>query len=188
MLAAVIVLACLLCVALCLLAFLGLRMRNQRSAQLHDRFGSEYDRSVEEHGGRHAAAERDLVDRSRRHDKLHIRELNDPQRDAFATSWRDVQARFVDQPREAVADADSLVRDVMSERGYPVTDFEQRSADLSVEHADVVENYRAAHAIRSRDAQGQATTEELRNAMVHYRALFDSLLARPTAGARGGRP
>ena len=182
MLVAVIVLACLLFIAVCLLALVGMRMRAQRSSQLHDRFGPEYDRAVAERGSRHAA-ERDLAERSRRHDSLEIRPLDDIQRDAFATSWRDVQARFVDEPREAVADADVLVRDVMSERGYPVGDFEQRSADLSVEHADVVDNYRSAHAIRSRDAEGEATTEELRTAMVHYRALFDALLARPTATA-----
>jgi len=109
------------------------------------------------------------------------------QREAFAASWRSVQARFVDEPRESVADADSLVSDVMSERGYPMADFEKQSADLSVEHADVVEHYRLAHNIRALDADHGATTEELRAAMVHYRQLFDSLLATAQTPAGTGR-
>jgi hypothetical protein len=176
MLAAVIVLAVLLVIALCALAMLV--MRERRSTALHNRFGSEYDRALDERGNRRDA-ERELNERTRRHAQLHIKPLDAMQREAFAASWRTTQARFVDGPREAVADADSLVRDVMTERGYPMGDFERQSADLSVDHADVVSHYRAAHRIRLRDADQDghgATTEELRTAMVHYRALFDSLL------------
>jgi hypothetical protein len=100
-------------------------------------------------------------------------------------SWHRVQARFVDEPRGAVTEADQLLGDVMSTRGYPVSDFEQRSADMSVDHARVVENYRAAHEIALRHAQGQASTEDLRQAMIHYRTLFDELVNEPEmAGAK----
>lgn len=179
MLAAVIVLAVLLVIAVCALGAVALA--NRRSAALHDRFGLEYDRAVGERGNRREA-ERELLERSRRHDQLQIKPLDAMQREAFAASWRGVQSRFVDAPREAVADADTLVRQVMSERGYPTGDYERESADLSVEHANVVDHYRAAHEIRMRDGDdlrgdGEgATTEELRTAMVHYRALFDALL------------
>ena len=184
MLAAVIVLAVLLVIAICLLAMLALRDR--RSTALHQQFGSEYDRAVDQRGNRRDA-ERDLSERARRHSQLQIKPLDTMQREAFAASWRTVQARFVEAPREAVADADALVRDVTTERGYPMGDFERQSADLSVDHADVVGHYREAHDIRMRDADQAghgATTEELRAAMVHYRALFDSLLepAPQTAG------
>lgn len=179
MLAAVIVLAVLLAIAICVLAALVIRERErQRTAQLHDRFGPEYERTLDQTGSRRDA-EQELGERQRRHEQLQIRPLDAMQRQAFAASWRDVQTRFVDEPREAVADADGLVHDVMTERGYPMADFERQSADLSVEHADVVDHYRAAHGIKLRDADGQASTEELREAMVHYRALFDSLLAAP---------
>src|SRR6185312_9456051 len=142
MLAAVIVLAVLLVIAICLLAMLALRDR--RSTALHQQFGSEYDRAVDQRGNRRDA-ERDLSERSRRHSQLQIKPLDTMQREAFAASWRTVQARFVEAPREAVADADALVRDVMTERGYPMGDFERQSADLSVDHADVVGHYREAH-------------------------------------------
>lgn len=192
MLAAVIVLAVLLAIAICVLVALVIREREQqRTAQLHERFGPEYDRTIDETGNRRNA-ERELAERQRRYEQLQIKPLDAMQRQAFAASWRDVQARFVDQPHEAVADADALVHDVMSERGYPMADFERQSADLSVEHADVVDHYRAAHGIRLRESDGNVTTEELREAMVHYRALFDSLLtpspAAERTGARSGRP
>jgi len=184
MLAAVIVLAVLLAIAICLLVAMALRER--RSAALHDQFGPEYDRAVDERGSRRQA-ERDLAERTERHRQLQIRPLDAMQREAFAASWRSVQARFVDEPRESVADADSLVREVMSERGYPIADFEKQSADLSVEHGDVVEHYRLAHNIREVDDDNGATTEDLRAAMVHYRHLFDSLLAPAQTPAETGR-
>lgn len=174
MLTVVIVLAVLLVIAIAVAVVLAARQR--RSAALHDQFGPEYERALDESGSRRDA-ERELIQRSQRHEQLQIRPLDAMQRQAFAASWRAVQAKFVDAPREAVADADSLVRDVMTERGYPMGDFERQSADLSVEHAEVVGHYRAAHDIRTRDAEQQATTEELRAAMVHYRSLFDALLA-----------
>lgn len=186
MLAAVIVLAVLLAIAICLLAVLVMRERTRtRSAQLHEQFGREYERTLHDAGNRRNA-ERELADRQRRHDELHIRPLDPMQRQAFAASWREVQTRFVDEPREAVTDADRLVRDVMAERGYPMADFDRQSADLSVEHADVIGHYRAAHDIQLRDVSGESTTEELREAMVHYRALFESLLA-PSEEATSGR-
>ena len=178
MLAAVIVLAVLLVIAICLLVAMAFRER--RSAALQHQFGPEYDRAVDERGSRRQA-ERDLAQRSERHRQLQIRPLDAMQREAFAASWRSVQARFVDEPRESVADADSLVSDVMSERGYPMAEFEKQSADLSVEH------YRLAHNIRALDADHGATTEELRAAMVHYRQLFDSLLATAQTPAGTGR-
>jgi hypothetical protein len=184
MLAAVIVLAVLLVLAIAVLLIMGARERSaRRSEELHERFGPEYDRTLNQTGSRRDA-ERELADRTERYEKLQIRPLDAMQREAYAASWRNVQARFVDAPREAVADADALVRDVMTERGYPMGDFERQSADLSVEHADVVGHYRAAHDIRTRDADREVTTEELREAMVHYRALFDSLLAPAPSSAR----
>lgn len=186
MLAAVIVLAVLLAIAICVLVAFVIREREQRrSAELHQRFGPEYDRTIDETGDRRHA-ERELAERERRFEQLEIKPLDAMQRQAYAASWRDVQARFVDQPHEAVANADALVHDVMTERGYPMADFDRRSADLSVEHADVVDHYRAAHGIRLREASGDVTTEDLREAMVHYRALFDSLLAPSPAGAQAG--
>jgi hypothetical protein len=184
MLVTVIVLAVLLAIALCIL--LALALAHRRSAALHNQFGNEYDRAVDERGSRRDA-EHELAERTQRHDQLQIRPLDAMQREAFAASWRSVQARFVDEPREAVADADGLVHDVMTERGYPMGDFERQSADLSVDHSDVVDHYRAAHDIRTRDADGEATTEELRAAMVHYRGLFDSLLSPAPAKAGTAR-
>jgi len=175
MLAAVIVLAVLLAVALVALAYFIMEQR--RRAHLQDRFGPEYDRTLDETGSRRHA-ERELAGREHRREKLNITPLDAMQREAFAASWRKTQERFVDAPREAVAEADALVRDVMTERGYPMGDFERQSADLSVDHADVIGHYRAAHEIRTIDSEERgATTEQLRSAMVHYRALFESLLA-----------
>jgi hypothetical protein len=148
--------------------------RRQRST-LQNKFGPEYDRAVTESDSRRQA-EKDLLERQKRHEALNLRELEPATRERHIESWRQTQARFVDAPAEAVRDADRLVGQVMTDRGYPMDNFEQRSADISVDHPDVVENYRAAHGISLASDHGQATTEDLRQAMVHYRSLFETLL------------
>ncbi|HEX5238999.1 MAG TPA: hypothetical protein VFW39_11135 [Sphingomicrobium sp.] len=149
--------------------------RQRRSEHLKDRFGPEYDRAVEAKGGR-SKAEADLAEREKRVEKLDIRPLEPAERRQFSERWTDVQARFVDDPGRAVAFADALLGEVMKARGYPVSDFEQRAGDISVEHPRMVEHYRIAHDIAERHGRGEATTEELRQAMIHYRALFDDLV------------
>lgn len=149
--------------------------RRKQTHALRSRFGPEYDRAIARHGSPEAA-EKKLAERARRVEKLNIRPLDPPQRDRFAAEWRTVQARFVDDPGGAVAQADVLVQQVMQARGYPVGDFEERAADLSVDHAAVVQNYRAARDIAQRHRRGEATTEDLRKAVVSYRALFEELL------------
>lgn len=147
-----------------------------RRRQLQDRFGPEYTRTVEEEGGR-LKAERELRSREQRHAGLEIKELPPERRRQYADQWSGVQERFVDGPEGSVAQADELVSRLMSERGYPTGGYEDQVRDLSVEHADTLGHYRAAHAVKERSAEGRATTEELRGAMVHYRALFDELLS-----------
>jgi FtsZ-interacting cell division protein ZipA len=147
----------------------------QRSAKLQEKFGPEYERTVAEKGDTRKA-EDELTDRQKRVSKLEIKPLAADERRRFNDEWRAVQARFVDDPSAAVRDADTLVGRVMEARGYPVGDFEQRAADVSVDHPTVLEHYRAAHAVAVRHAQGQASTEDLRQAMVNYRSLFDELL------------
>jgi len=149
-------------------------LKNRRSVALKDRFGPEYDHQVKEHG--RGRAERELDRRERRVQKLAIRPLPPPDRDRYAEMWRNEQARFVDDPRSAVHEADRLVEEVMQRRGYPVGDFEQRAADISVDHPLVVENYRAAHDIALKVQRGNAATEDLRQAMIHFRTLFEDLL------------
>ena len=169
-------------VLLVIAAFLWSRRR--RSHHLRDRFGPEYDRTVEAKGGR-AKAEAELSDREKRVEKLDIRALSSDERRSFIDRWTEVQARFVDDPPRAVAFADALLADVMKARGYPVSDFEQRVGDISVDHPVVVEHYREAHEIAVREEKGQAGTEDLRQAMIHYRALFDNLVgADAPAGAK----
>jgi hypothetical protein len=148
--------------------------RRQRTAKLRGKFGPEYDRAVREIG--QTKAESVLLEREKRVEKFPIRELSAEERERFITEWRIVQSRFVDDPRGAVADADVLVNRLMQARGYPMSDFDQRAADISVTHPRVVGNYRAAHMIAVRHQQGQATTEDLRNAIIYYRSLFDELL------------
>lgn len=150
--------------------------RERRSRELRDRFGPEYERQLRQTGDRrHAEAELDR--RVRRVDQLSIRPLPGSERAGFSTQWDRIQAHFVDDPRGAVRDADHLIEQIMVRRGYPIAaDFEQRAADISVDHPQVVENYRAAHAIAQRIEAGQAETEDLRRAMIHFRALFDDLL------------
>jgi len=148
--------------------------RTRRSRHLRSRFGPEYDRAVEESGGR-GKAEADLHKLEQRVHKFDIRPLRTTERDRFVSTWREIQSIFVDNPETAVTRADALVGEVMQTRGYPVGDFEQRAADLSVDHPVVVDNYRTAHEIALRHGRGQATTEDLRQAMIHFRTLFDEL-------------
>ena len=148
-----------------------------RSQRLRERFGPEYDRAVHAEGGLRKA-EAALEARAKRVKSLHIHPLSPADAERFDQSWRAVQARFVDDPHGAVTEADKLVGEVMAARGYPVGEFEQRVADISVDHPDVVVNYRAAREIALQHSQGKASTEDLRQAMVHYRALFRDLLER----------
>ena len=160
-------------VAAALAAFGAVTRR--RTARLRERFGPEYDRTVESRGGRREA-EAELGSRVERREKFEIRPLAPEARARYQEAWLEVQARFVDDPAAAVAGADQLVGSVMSDRGYPLDDFERRAADISVDHPQVVERYRSAHGIARKNAAGQATTEDLRQAIQHYRALFDDLL------------
>ena len=149
--------------------------RKKRSEHLRQQFGPEYDKVLQQHGdARHAEAV--LADREKRVDKFTIRTLSQTDRDRFLADWANVQRRFVDDPAFAVNEADALVTQVMAARGYPMADFEQRAADISVNYPRVVQNYRSARLIVVRHGQGQASTEELRQAMVHYRSLFEELM------------
>ena len=149
--------------------------QRKRTEHLTERYGPEYQRTLEATGDK-GEAERELQDREERVKEYEIKPLSPGQRDRYVAKWKETQAEFVDDPSGAIAKADALVEDVMGERGYPMGDFEQRSADVSVDHPHVVEEYRAAHAIAERHANGGVETEDLRQAMVHYRALFDDLL------------
>ena len=152
--------------------------QNRQSKHLQSRFGPEYERTVEETGNRRQA-EAKLHKLETRVEKFNVRDLTTEERARYTSSWRKIQADFVDNPREAVSRADDLLGAVMSTRGYPVNDFEQRAADLSADYPTVVQNYRAGHEIALRHRQGEANTEDLRQAMIHYRALFDELTAEP---------
>lgn len=165
------------------LAWLFVRKRRTATAGLRQKFGSEYDRAVREHGSERKA-EAKLEDREKRVEKLNLRDLDPAEHERFAKRWDSVQSRFVDSPKGAVAEADDLVSSLMKARGYPVSDFEQRAADISVDHPRVVENYRSAHEIALRVGKDQATTEELRTAMIHYRSLFEELAHVPVSVER----
>lgn len=166
-------------IVIVVLAVAWIVLQRRRTEALRRRFGPEYDRTLREHGP--GKAESVLAQRERRVEKLHLRDLAADERERFVTEWRQVQARFVDDPNAAVADADQLVTRLMQARGYPMSDFEQRTADISVDHPKVVDNYRAAHEIALRQRRGDATTEDLRNAVIYYRSLFDDLLQTKTA-------
>ena len=168
----------LVAVVAVLLVVVGVLLaRQQRSRQLKAGFGPEYDRVVAERGDQRAG-EKELLERRQRHEQFQIRPLDPSAREEYLQRWGTTQRRFVDEPAGAVGEANVLVSEVMHDRGYPVEDkFERMAADVSVEHPVVVENYRAAHAISVRSSNGQTSTEDLRQAMVHYRALFDDLLA-----------
>ena len=174
--AKIVVIAIVVIAAIAIVAWLYWRQR--RSQTLRDRFGPEYERVVRQEGDRRKAE--DILDyRTKRLEKFHIRPLEPAQRSAFATRWATVQSRFVDDPRGALSDADALVNEVMSVRGYPMSDFDQRAADISVDHPQVVDHYRAAREIAVRHNRGDASTEDLRKAVVHYRWLFEELLEDP---------
>jgi hypothetical protein len=149
-------------------------LRN-RSEKLRARFGPEYNRVVEETGSRYKA-EVELGKLEKRVAHYPLRPLSSADRDRFQQSWRTIQAMFVDDPGKALSEGNQLLGEVMSARGYPVSDFEHRAAEMAVDHAIVVQHYRAGHEIFVRQSQGKATTEDLRQAMVHYRALFDELM------------
>jgi len=174
-----IVLAAVVVVILAVLAWFLVRRRRRTTAELRQRFGSEYDRAVREHGSERKA-EAKLADREERVEKLNLRDLDPMERERFSKQWESVQSRFVDSPKGAVAEADDLVSSLMKTRGYPVSDFDQRAADISVDHPRVVENYRSGHEIALRVGKNGATTEDLRTAMIHYRSLFVELVQAPT--------
>jgi len=153
--------------------------RKRRSQKLRERFGPEYDRVVKKEG-EVRRAEGVLEIRAQRREKFELRPLPAASRAEFSSRWTAVQSLFVDDPKASVSRADQLVNELMEARGYPMADFEQRAADVSVDHPVVVENYRAAHEIALRHSRGQASTEDLRRAMVHYRSLFEELLENST--------
>lgn len=152
-----------------------LLMTRRRSDHLRSRFGPEYERTLHDTGDRRRA-ERELERREKRVERLHIHPLSPRHRDQFVAAWRNDQARFVDDPQGAVTEADRLVQEVMKHRGYPVSDFDRRVEDISVDHPHLVQNYRAARELAERNRRGEANTEELRKALVYYRALFEELL------------
>jgi type II secretory pathway pseudopilin PulG len=173
-----IVLAVAVILAIAVLGWLYMRKRSHRTAGLQKRFGSEYERAVQEHGSERKA-ETNLADREKRVEKLNIRDLEPAEQDRFSKQWASVQSRFVDSPKGAVIEADDLVASLMKTRGYPVSEFDQRAADISVNHPRVMENYRSAHEIALRAGREAATTEDLRTAMIHYRSLFEELVQGP---------
>lgn len=181
----VIVLAAALIVLVAVLVWLYMRNRRRTTAGLRQKFGPEYDRAVLAHGSERKA-ESKLEDREKRVEKLKIRDLDPMEHERYSKRWEALQSRFVDSPKGALAEADDLVSSVMKTRGYPVSDFDQRAADISVDHPRVVENYRSAHeiALRLGNGKDQATTEDLRTAMIHYRSLFEELMQISTTVAK----
>ncbi|WP_433344404.1 hypothetical protein [Micromonospora sp. CA-111912] len=171
-------------VVLVVVAALAVVLRQvARRRALQSRFGPEYDRVVAEQDSR-SAAERELRDRERRHAELTLTPLTPESRARYAAAWEELQVRFVDSPAETVSDADELVGRLVAERGYPTGEFDDQAAHLSVEHARTLSHYRDAHEIRLRNERGEAGTEELRQAVVHYRALFADLLGEDPVGSR----
>jgi hypothetical protein len=150
-------------------------MKRKQTKQLQSQFGPEYDRTVEAADNK-KTAESELAARRGRREQLDIRPLSSAARERYIEQWQIVQAQFVDNPSGAVASADQLIQSAMADRGYPVEDFETRAADVSVDHPDVVENYREGHRLAQKSADGDGSTEDLRQAMRHYRALFDDLV------------
>lgn len=173
--------AAIIVVVLIVAAVLIVAIQKSRTARLRKKFGeTEYERTVVERGDRNKA-EALLEQRTKRVSSFHLRTLTPGDRARFQETWAAVQARFVDGPAGAVTEADRLLGDVMAARGYPVGDFDTRAADISVDHPTVVQNYRAGHDIALRHLKGQASTEDLRRAMIHYRALFEDLLGETSA-------
>ena len=169
-------------VVLVVLGAVGYLGQRRRTHGLRDRFGGEYDRTLEKEGGRRSA-ERELTEREKRHAELDLRPLSPQARRGFQQEWEETQHEFVDDPKGAVTRADKLVQQVMKERGYPVEDFDRRAADVSVEHPDLVEKYRTADGIARASERGEATTEDLRHSVRHFRALFVELLGTDDDGA-----
>ena len=165
----------LIVVLLLVVAAVVIGVQAGRRRRLRKTFGPEYDRVVADTGNR-TEAEKELLERTKRHARLELKPLSAESRTRYAAAWEEVQIRFVDNPGEAVATADELVTRLIAERGYPTGDYDERLADLSVEHAATLEHYRAAHDISRRSRDGDAETEDLRQALVHYRALFADLL------------
>jgi hypothetical protein len=178
-----IVLAAVVILVIAVLAWVYMRKRGSTTANLRQKFGPEYELAVRKHGSERKA-EAQLAERQKRIETLNIRNLDPMEHERFSKQWESVQSRFVDSPRGAVAEADDLVTSLMKTRGYPVSDFDQRAADISVAHPRVVENYRAAHEIALRVGKDEATTEDLRTAMIHYRSLFEELVQVPTVVER----
>jgi hypothetical protein len=174
-----IMLAGVVILVIAVLAWLYVQKRRRTTAGLRQKFGPEYERAVQKHGSERKA-EVKLANRQDRVEKLNIRDLDPVERERFSTQWESVQSRFVDSPRGAVAEADDLVSSLMKTRGYPVSDFDQRADDISVDHPRVVENYRSAHHIALQVGTDGASTEDLRTAMIHYRSLFEELVQVPT--------
>src|SRR5579864_5915187 len=170
-------------VIIAVLAWLYVRKRKSTTAYLRQKFGPEYERTVQRHGSERKA-EATLADRQERVEKLNIRDLDPSERERFSKQWESVQSRFVDSPKGAVAEADDLVSSLMKTRGYPVSDFDQRTADISVDHPRVLGNYRSAHEIALRVGKDGASTEDLRTAMIHYRSLCEELMQVPTIVGR----
>ena len=161
-------------------------MRERRSKHLRSRFGPEYEFAMREFGNR-PKAEEALANREKRMEKIRVRPLSHEDQARFAGDWHNVQAHFVDDPAASIQEADRLVCDVMRARGYPMSEFEHRAEDLSVDYPHVVRNYRAAHTIAQRHEKGEAGTEDLRQALVYYRDLFDELLDAHVAESKGVR-
>jgi hypothetical protein len=153
--------------------------RRQRSKKFQNKFGSEYDHTVKTMGNE-KKAQAELGERQKHVDTLNIRPLSISERERYQAEWTAIQAKFVDQPGQATVEADHLIMDVMKVRAYPVSDFEQRAADISVNYPDLVTNYRVARVIADKNKLQQANTEELRQAMIYYRSLFDELLKEET--------
>ncbi|MGD0892858.1 MAG: hypothetical protein ABR923_15120 [Terracidiphilus sp.] len=162
-------------IGILLVAGIYIAVRRSRTRGLKNRFGTEYDRAVLEHGSTQKAESR-LSDRETRVESLKLRELAATDRERFLTEWQGVQSRFVDYPKAAVLEADDLINSLLEARGYPKANFDQRAADVSVTYPGVMENYRSAHAVAVRTSPREATTEELRSAMIQYRNTFDYLI------------
>jgi hypothetical protein len=175
----ILIAACVAIVVAAVLVAASFVSRRKRTQRLKQHYGREYERLVSETGDE-KAAEKELTARERKRDKLDIVSLTPSALSDFTTRWHEVQTGFVDNPATAVGVADRLVTQVMRERGYPVDDFDQRAADISVDHPQIVENYRAAHGIHLAQQHGDVSTEQQREAFVHYRALFEKLLEAPT--------
>jgi hypothetical protein len=174
-----IMLAGVVILVIAVLVWLFVQKQRGPTTSLRQKFGPEYERGLHQEGAKRKA-EAKLADRQERVEKLRIRDLDSIERERFSKQWESIQSRFVDSPRGAVAEADDLLSSLMKTRGYPVSDFDQRVADISVDHPRVVEDYRSAHEIALRVGENGASTEDLRTAMIHHRSLFEELVQIPT--------